>query len=297
MTARRTAFRLLLGAALVAGLAACGDDDETAPAAEAPPTTEAPAAPEPAHTLELTAEDFALQGPETVPAGVTEVTLVNHGAEDHQAAFFRFTGEETFEQVLAAVAERGLDAATEFGEFVAGPNGASPEGHSSATVDLRPGRYAVICFIPGLDGVPHVVKGMVKELVVDEGDPAPADEPTGLPVISLREFAIDVPEGFDGRGAFEVVNEGAVAHELVVTALPGDTTVDDIVAWMRPAFTAPEGPPPADDIAGTTMISPGGRAVIDLDLEPGRYALVCYLPADATSSHLGHGMGHEFTVD
>ena len=64
-------------------------------------------------------------------------------------------------------------------------------------------------------------------------------------------------------------------------------TVEDVLAEVPGSHT---------DVAGTTMLSSGGRAVIDLDLEPGEYALICYLPADASSSHAEHGMVHTFTV-
>ena len=35
------------------------------------------------------------------------------------------------------------------------------------TVDLAPGRYLLLCWVPDpADGVPHVMKGMVTEVVI-----------------------------------------------------------------------------------------------------------------------------------
>ena len=50
---------------------------------------------------------------------------------------------------------------------VGGPNSPMPGGESSATLDLEPGNYVLVCVIPAMtDGQPHFMKGMVKEIIV-----------------------------------------------------------------------------------------------------------------------------------
>jgi hypothetical protein len=43
-----------------------------------------------------------------------------------------------------------------------GPNPREIGDTSSSTVALEPGNYALLCFVPGPDGIPHVAKGMVR---------------------------------------------------------------------------------------------------------------------------------------
>ena len=43
-----------------------------------------------------------------------------------------------------------------------------PGGRGWTTLDLQPGEYALICFVPDpADGVPHVAKGMLRTFVVN----------------------------------------------------------------------------------------------------------------------------------
>ena len=45
------------------------------------------------------------------------------------------------------------------------------------------------------------------------------------------------------------------------------------------------------------MLAPGTSSRVRLDLEPGRYALLCFLPDETSgTSHLHQGMAYPFTV-
>ena len=185
---------------------------------------------------------------------------------------------------------------------MAGPNGAEPGGTSEVTATLEPGHYVVMCVIPSPDGTPHVVKGMITELDVTGAGQEPAKKPKRAPVVHLEEFFFGVPRQFvqavSTGTPVDVVNDGRQAHEMVVSRLPDGVEVDDVEEWSdRPLFTPEAFPQPQVDIAGTTMLAPGGRARIHLDLPAGRYVLLCFLP-DATSgrSHLHQGMVYPFTV-
>ena len=125
------------------------------------------------HILTIMASDHALQAPAEVPAGPTRIEVMNHGAEPHQAALVRLEPGRTGAQYLTALAE-SFAAAAEVGTFVGGPNGAEPGTTTGVTADLEPGRHLVLCLIPSLDGVPHVVKGMVTELDVTGPAPKPS---------------------------------------------------------------------------------------------------------------------------
>jgi hypothetical protein len=251
-------------------------------------------------TLTIMASDHALEAPAQVAAGATRIEVMNHGTEAHQAALVRLEPGRTRDEYLTALAQ-SLAAAAEVGTFVGGPNGAGPGQTVGVTAELEPGRHVVLCLIPSLDGVPHVVKGMVTELEVTgpAGKPAPRERAAA---VRLHDFHFGVPKRFvdavSSGEPIEVVNDGAQAHEMVVSRLPKGVTIADVVTWTdHPLFTPAPGPQPQVDVAGVTMLAPGASSRVRLDLAPGRYALLCFLPDEASgTSHLEQGMAYPFTV-
>ena len=255
---------------------------------------------EPVRTLTIMAMDYSFSAPSSAPAGPTRIELMNQGVESHQAALVRLEPGRTMTDYLAALAQ-GFPQAARVGTFVAGPNGAEPGASASVTTDLRPGHYLVLCLIPAPDGLPHVVKGMSAELDV-VGTAKPAPKPTGAPVVHLREFEFGVPKRFVeavAQGApIEVVNDGQQAHELVVSRLDDGVELADVIERSgekgSPQTTSV---PLQTDIAGATMLAPGARTQLRLDLDPGRYALLCFLPDDhGGPAHLHQGMAYPFTI-
>jgi uncharacterized cupredoxin-like copper-binding protein len=288
--------RALVGVVVLATttlLAACGGDDDDSTAASsttvAPPTES-----EPDQVLEFSGHEYAFEGPKQASAGFTRITLDNTGQEDHQLALFRMNEGVEAGTVLGKLQTEGLDSARDLGEFVAGPNGTAPGTATDVVVDLQPGTYIVACVIPDQKGVPHAAQGMLTELTVTAASEAPSEDPEGLPVLGLGDYSFELPDDFDGRGPLVIENRGAFAHEAVVARLDG-ITVDDVIAYETQPFPRAEAPPYklAD---GITPIDPGGKARVDLDLEPGDYAWVCFLPGPEGEPHLAIGMEEAFTV-
>jgi len=58
-----------------------------------------------------------------------------------------------------------------------------------------------------------------------------------------------------------------------------------------------EGPPPGAPVGGTTPMAQGEQNIITVDLSPGEYGLVCFVPdAKDGKPHAMHGMMTQFTV-
>jgi hypothetical protein len=67
----------------------------------------------------------------------------------------------------------------------------------------------------------------------------------------------------------------------------------DIQAFMA----SPHGVPPFTSIGGFQAINPGQSGWLNLDLEPGNYVAVCYVPDPASGhAHLELGMVMPFSV-
>ncbi len=247
--------------------------------------------------LLVIARDFGFEAPGSIEAGVTDIRLVNVGAETHQAALVRLENGVTADAFMQTI-ESDLGKASELGTFVGGPNAAAPDSDSRVTIDLEAGHYLVLCLIPSpKDGEPHVRKGMRAEIDVVPPIPVPAaTERPPAETIRLHDFSFEIPKGYNGGGV-DVLNVGTQAHELVIGRLHDGAGIADIAAATRPLFQ-PQPAPPYDPVGGTTPIAPGERVHLDVKLAPGRYAIVCLMPdeKDFTVDHLQRGMGTVLTV-
>ena len=314
MRRRCRATLLALTAVLFVGVTACGDDDEDPAETGTTTTTAAPeeettttggdegAAAE-ITTIEATAVDFGyeLDGPPpTLAPGLVRVDLANEGTEEHQATLIRLNDGVTLDQ-FAAAAGADETGVTAFGLFTGygGPNAAAPGATSSSTQALVAGDYLMICFIPSpSDGVPHAAKGMLLPFTV-EGEEATdatlADDEVGGE-IELLEFGFGVPDDFNGEGTFAIANNGEQQHEATFYALADGATLDDALAFFGGAAT---GPPPFESAGGLAAVAPGVDAYVELDLPPGEYALVCFLPDTAGDGapHFTKGMALQVTVE
>ena len=239
----------------------------------------------------VTATDYALQAPDTIVAGAVTFRLVNRGKEFHHLWIGRLDGGKTTEDLLAAMRQPGPLPA--WVREVGGPNAPAPGGESNATVSLRPGRYVIACLIPSDDGVPHLMKGMIRALTVVE-TPGPAPNPVGDVTMTLHDYIFTVPQPLRaGRHLIEVHNNGPQPHEVELVRLDPGKTAQEMLAWVH----EPAGPPPGLPVGGVSPLGRGGVAWFEANLEPGTYALICFIPdAKDGKSHYEHGMVREIEV-
>jgi plastocyanin len=240
----------------------------------------------------VTAREFAFGAPSTIPAGATTVRLVNEGKEMHHVQLIRVDAGHTVAELMGLAKTEG-EPMPAWAKFVGGPNVHAPGAHSEATMVLEAGEYALVCFIPSADGVPHIAKGMVKPLTV-----VPATEATAVGTadvtMTLRDYAFEIaPEITAGKRTIEVVNAAAQPHEAFVAKLAPGKTPQDLLAWIQ----TQQGPPPALPLGGTSFLSTGERNQITGDFTPGEYVLLCFVPdAGDGRPHVAHGMVRQFTV-
>ncbi len=244
-------------------------------------------------TVTVTASDYSFAAPDTIPAGLTELRLLNRGTEMHHAMLVRLDAGKTMADLFAAMQpDSPLPA---WAHEAGGPNTPGPGGESNAILRLVAGRYAMICVIPSSDGKAHVMKGMAKEIIV-----TPATSNTSNAnmrvnsTMTLFDYAFQLSQPLQaGRQTIRVKNTGAQPHEVVLVKLqPGKKTAD-LLAWMEKM----EGPPPGAPVGVTTPMALGEENIITVDLAPGEYGLVCFVPdAKDGKPHSMHGMITQFTI-
>jgi len=241
--------------------------------------------------LEIKAMDYAFEMAESVRPGLTRIRLTNAGKELHHVWLVKIDEGKTMQDLFGA-----LRPGTPFPSWArnyGGPNASAPGVDAISLVNLEAGKYAVVCFIPGPDGKPHIMKGMVKELIV-AGEPVK----TAMPKVDVEAKLTDYDFVFStpikaGRQTIRFVNDAGQPHEAFIARLAPGAKAADFLEWLSKM----DGPPPAMPMGGITGIDAGGSIVIEQTFEPGRYALYCFVPDDKDGKeHVQHGMLKEFTV-
>jgi uncharacterized cupredoxin-like copper-binding protein len=243
--------------------------------------------------ITIKAADYAFDAPAQVEAGLVTITLVNDGQEPHHAQLVRLNDGVTLEQFQTAL-QQGPEAALPLAVAAGGPGIVDPGLSSQVTVDLSPGQYLLLCFVPGHDGVPHLAKGMVKPIeVVARTGQVKAVAPRADVTVKLLDFSFILPSEIKaGRQVWQVVNEGPQPHEILLIKLVEGKSMADVQAFMHAAHAAP----PFTNVGGFQAIHPGETGWLNLDLTPGDYVALCYVPDENGKSHLEHGMMLPFTV-
>lgn len=276
----------LLSAAMAATLlAACKPADTRTENAATPPPPPQP------NVVTVTALDYSYTGPDTIPAGLTTFRMANGGKEPHQMQLIRLDSSKTAQDMMALPPGSPAPA---WEVLVGGPNAAVPGDTANATLDLEPGKYVMLCFIPGEDGKPHVMKGMMRPLEVIPGSGVAAAAPVADLSIVLSDYAFAISGPVSaGHHVIKVQNTATQPHELVLVQLAPGKKAADFTAWAM----SMKGPPPGRPLSGMGAINPGQTAFMTDDLPAGNYALVCFFPdAGNGKSHVELGMVHELTV-
>jgi len=97
-----------------------------------------------------------------------------------------------------------------------------------------------------------------------------------------------------GHHTILVENAGPQPHEIVLLKLSPGKSVGDFGKW---AMEGMKGPPPAIPLGGLGSIESGGHGVFTVDLAPGDYGFICFVPdVKDGKPHLAHGMIMQFKV-
>lgn len=248
----------------------------------------------PAVTLTIT--DASMSIPVTVPAGYTAITVINNGSMPHEASFVRVNPGVTLDQVIAfaptAISSQDVAdfvAFLKLVQFYGGVSGVDPDSSVAVVVNLTPGTYAVA-------DTEHFDAGLFASFTV-AGPASDVAPPLADATVTERDFAFDAPATIPaGLRTLEVRNIGAQSHELSLARLDPGYTVQDVLAALQ---QGQEGPPPPW-VHKATSIEPQGPGLtqwVTLNLTPGTYAMLCFMPDVNTGMpHALEGMVGTFTV-
>jgi copper binding plastocyanin/azurin family protein len=270
-TSRIVALVVTAGLATV-GLVACGDESEQS------------------LTFKIGSDGF-IQGPSSADPGLTEIAFKNASGLESDMQLIWVKGNRSPAEVTRGLgaAMRGKPLPDWF--FAAGGAGPTPPGESvTVTQVLKPGAYFALN--TEIKGPPEVDDVGRLEVSGDGTD----DEVESDATISAFEY------GFEGESltadsseiAFE--NKGAQPHHIVYAPLSGNATAEDVEQFL----TSEKGKPPFEEkeAKNTAVLEGGESQLVDLDFEPGRYVLLCFITdRQGGPPHAFKGMVGEVEVE
>jgi plastocyanin len=248
-------------------------------------------------TVTFDATDYGFTGPDSIPAGLVSVRIVNKGKELHHIQLLRLEDGKSLTDFTTAVK---ANPSIVYGnipwvDYYGGPNGVIPGESDTAVLSLKPGRYVMTCIIPDAKGVLHVNLGMIKPLTVKGPAAAGVSEPKASVTITAHDFVFSPDTAITaGTRTIRFNNEGTQPHEVLVVQLPPGKTIKDFADAFAPGHT---GPPPGKPLGGVAGIAKGSHAYFTADFTPGHYGLICFFEDAAKKApHFALGMTYEFDV-
>jgi hypothetical protein len=132
----------------------------------------------------------------------------------------------------------------------------------------------------------------------DRSNPTPAaasqpaaatPAPTANPVtFTAADYHFSGPSEIPaGLTVFRLANQGKELHHLVIARLEESRTVDSLLAALKQP-----GPPPPwlRFVGGPNATEPGAESNASTLMEPGHYAVICFIPTAAGVPHVAKGM-------
>jgi plastocyanin len=289
--------------ALTAALAGCGSSDKSSEGGSPTTTPSEPAA------ITVTAGDYSFEGlPETMTAGIQNVTFENQGSVDHEMVFVKVKPGTT-PDALGAALEKVFNGEP-FPAFMEAANGVANTAAGETTVtqfNLPAGDYIALCGDTGVagskkDGKPHFARGMYAEVTVtgDGGD----EPPTADATITAKDYAFTMSGLKAGEQTVAFTNDGPKQwHFGDIQVFPAGTTVAQATDAVQ-KLLASQGPPPAgvpqpDTVATLQIASPGLGNTLPVTLLSGRtYVILCFVSdLEGGPPHaIAHQMYKVFTV-
>jgi hypothetical protein len=260
-----------------AALSACGESDDPQKLSFA---------------IDAQGKATTITAPESAEAGLAEITLTNDGDSEADLQLIRVEGEHSPQEVVEGLG-KAIQGQSFPGWFFAGGGvGTTPAGES-ATVSqvLEPGTY--YAFNTESQGPPDPSATASTEVT---GEPSGEDLEAGEGTVEAGEYVFEAETLPAGTNEIVFDNVGVQPHHLIASKLIGDSTAEDVERF----FKTEKGEPPLSEkgTQATAVIEGGEAQLVRLDLEPGRYALYCFITdRQGGPPHALEGMVDEVEVE
>ena len=273
----------LLGIALIAlTVAACGDDDSDKGGKSSDQ-----------RKLEVTlGANGKLSGFQGAESGLTQISFTNDAKQKYDLQLVRIDGTHPLAEILKVVASDGPTPIPTWLHGAGGVGTTDPGKTGTVTQLIDGGNYYLVAD-PDQNGK-HVTAKMTVS-----GGKATGELPTAASTVTASEYKFTTSGLKSGLHKLEFENGGRELHHAIFVPLKQGATI----AQAKKFFVSQGnsgGPPPFDETRNgpsTTVLDPGQKQVLDVKLDPGKYALVCFISdRKGGPPHVAKGMITEVNV-
>jgi len=232
------------------------------------------------------------------------VEFKNSTKSPQEAQIVGVEGDHTFEDVLKVVDTE--EEGQPIPEWLRGGGGVGEIGpgqsrYATQTLGEAGRKYYVFSTSGGEDegrAPSPARRGAVAELKV-EGTAQDGELPSAPAKVTASEYTFETSGLKAGQNTIEFDNAGRELHHVLAFPFAKGASF----AEVRKALTSeeePKGPPPVqfEKAQGTAVVDGGEKQVTQLQLDKGKYALVCFIQdRKGGPPHVAKGMVTEATVE
>ncbi|WP_019669962.1 hypothetical protein [Eudoraea adriatica] len=261
------------------------------------------------NVIEIITENMDFQMPDTIPSGWNTFRYKNQSPQTHFFLVDKYPEGKTSEdaeKVIGPVFDSAMKLIMEgkpeegFAEFaklpewfsevvfVGGSGLLSPDQVAETTINLKPGKYIIECYVKMSNGVFHTSMGMTKDIVVKPVDSGNKELIADIAInISSTDGIVFNDSINSGKHTFsvfykdQIVHENFVGHDINLVRLDENANLEELENWMN--WADPKGliEPAPDGITfmgGVNDMPEGNIGFFTANLEPGKYALISEVP-------------------
>jgi hypothetical protein len=252
----------------------------------------------------ITVTDTDSTVPASVPAGRVLLHAINQTGGELDLSFGQTPDGVTDQDILDIGNADTVPAWFYETTFPGGVDVAPPATEGYAVINLTPGDWKFDVDRNAANDGDQEPTDEVKTITVT-GEAAKAEAIPGAVDVTAYSFGFELPETISaGPQIWHFRNGGSQPHFLFLASVPDGTTVDDVMQLVM--FDPSSGTPvPAGslqfedvgDVADAALLSPDQEEWIGLDLAPGTYVALGFIPDPAAGApHAALGMIKVFTV-
>jgi uncharacterized cupredoxin-like copper-binding protein len=127
--------------------------------------------------------------------------------------------------------------------------------------------------------------------------PAASTAAPNVVTITASEYKFEMPDQIPaGLTTFKLNDAGKEMHHATLIKLDSGKTLNDLMTGIK--NMKPGTPPPGWVIpsGGPNAVAPGNSVALTTVVQPGNYAVVCFIPDSKGVPHVVHGMAKALTV-
>ena len=261
-------------------LAGCSATASTPPSDEPEPVTESRP---PQFTITVDSEKINI--PAGIPAGLVELTVDNVDTQWH-AAIIRQLHQDVSLEEFGPAFQQDPRSTFPMTSFIGGPD-VPGKTTMPGYYTFEAGTYIVV---DNWTEPWRFASFEVEGQTIQEMQPPQADVR-----VLMNEYTIEMPESLpDGRLLWQFTNQGEFLHNVGIIQLSEGKSLADVTFWLKEE----QGPEPFEYFTMWNILSPGVTSWGELELQPGEYLAVDFMPDFANEGGLNieQGMVSAFTV-